>query len=504
METDLSYVSIIKSFSNRNVLVIGDFILDVYLKGVSTRLSPEAPVPVVDISEKIPLLGGAANTACNLAALGASVTYCSVIGTDNHGDEAIQLLSAHANIDAGGVIRKSNRETITKTRVVAGTHVITRFDNGTSEPVDKLTSDEIIFFINENYHRFDAIVISDYDKGVITSDIVEALQKLQEQQAKCLAIDSKRLSFFKSLQPTIAKPNYNEAIKILNLAHQSVGRLTQIESKHYHLLKETNAKILLVTLDEEGSIILEKDSVPTHIEAQSVATPHVAGAGDTYLSAFTLSYVSGGETKVSGEIATAAATIAIKKELTTSCSQKELLVHFNSFAKYIFSLKDLAEIANAYHEAGKRVVFTNGCFDILHSGHVAYLHYAKELGDVLIVGVNSDESIRRIKGERRPINPLVDRLHVLSGLAAVDHVIAFGEAEDDTPIRLIKAVRPHIFAKGGDYTIDQLPEAPTVEDAGGKIVFLPHVPAHSTTEIINRINSMIASEKEQLQMTTLE
>jgi D-beta-D-heptose 7-phosphate kinase/D-beta-D-heptose 1-phosphate adenosyltransferase len=182
------------------------------------------------------------------------------------------------------------------------------------------------------------------------------------------------------------------------------------------------------------------------------------------------------------------ASIAIAKEGTATCSQAELRSHYQLQSKYIATLPELGEICSAYRNSRKRIVLTNGCFDILHSGHVTYLRKAKELGDVLIVGLNTDESIRRIKGKSRPVNSLADRLQVLAGLSSVDHIAPFGDESDDTPMGLINIVRPDIFAKGGDYLNKELPEASTVEACGGKIVFIDHVPDHSTTRIINRIS----------------
>jgi D-beta-D-heptose 7-phosphate kinase/D-beta-D-heptose 1-phosphate adenosyltransferase len=177
----------------------------------------------------------------------------------------------------------------------------------------------------------------------------------------------------------------------------------------------------------------------------------------------------------------------VKKESTATCSVTELKSYLNIQTKYVNSFEEMEDLCDMYREQGKRIVFTNGCFDILHSGHVTYLHCAREFGDVLIVGVNTDESIKRIKGPERPINPLTDRLQVLGGLSAVDHIIAFGDEQDDTPIALIEVVKPHIFVKGGDYSKDKLPEAQTIERFGGQIIFVPHIPDHSTTEIIKRI-----------------
>ena len=263
------------------------------------------------------------------------------------------------------------------------------------------------------------------------------------------------------------------------------------------LYDKLNATLLAVTLDSDGSIVVENGEPAAVFPAPSVANAHVCGAGDTYLSAFVLSYLHKPDIEISGTIATAAASIAIRKECTSSCSQAELKSYFNIHTKYISDPDHLNEICDAYHKTGKRIVFTNGCFDILHSGHVTYLHLAKQLGDVLIVGLNNDESIKRIKGKNRPINGLADRLKVLAGLSSVDHITAFGDEADDTPVPLIRVVRPHIFAKGGDYTKEKLPEAEIVLAFGGEIVFLDHVRDHSTTRIINRIHQ-ISSKAEKV------
>jgi D-beta-D-heptose 7-phosphate kinase/D-beta-D-heptose 1-phosphate adenosyltransferase len=486
-KTKLTYTAIIDQFRNKHILVIGDFILDIYLKGTSTRLSPEAPVPVVDIAERSSFPGGAANTVCNLKALGAQVTYCSVIGDDREGDEAIQLLES-MNVRTDSIIRDAGRSTISKTRIVSGAHVITRLDKGTEEEPDEKTTAQLAEIIASKYDRYDAVIISDYDKGVVSPGLLNTIRKLQRKHHRFLVVDSKRLPFFQGLRPSLVKPNYDEAIKLAGLTYQCTGRAEQAKQLIPLLFEKTKAGMLALTLDTEGSLVAQNEQEIHRCFAPAVAFPHVSGAGDTYLSTFTLSHISSGDSGISGEIATAAAAIAVKKESTSSCSNTELKAWFDLNNKYISSTEELKELCNRYHAEGKRVIFTNGCFDILHSGHVTYLHRVKKLGDVLIAGINTDESIKRLKGKNRPINPLSDRLQVLAGLSSVDHVVSFGDRTDDTPIPLIKIVRPHIFAKGGDYTKEKLPEASVVEALGGEIVFLPHIPDHSTTAIINRIN----------------
>jgi D-beta-D-heptose 7-phosphate kinase/D-beta-D-heptose 1-phosphate adenosyltransferase len=494
MKDDISkYLNIINSFHAKRILVIGDFILDVYLKGISTRLCPEAPVPVVNINERTAFPGGSANTVCNLQSLGATITYCTVIGQDHEGDEAIRLLD-NIGISSDSILRNPERKTITKSRIVAGQQVITRIDQGSEEPINEETTKALLASIEKSYKYCDAVVISDYDKGVITAQLIDKLVTLQQQHPKFIAVDSKRLTFFSHLQPSLAKPNYPEAIRLLGLQPRFRERSSQISDHAYSLYKKLHALLIAVTLDGEGSLIIEHGEAIHICSAPVISKPHVAGAGDTYLSAFVLAYAASGESILSADIATAAAAIAVRKECTSACSNAELKSYFNIHTKYIAGLHDLKDICDAYRSQGKRIVFTNGCFDILHSGHVTYLHCAKELGDVLVVGINTDESIKRIKGEGRPINPMADRLQVLSGLTSVDHIISFGDEFDDTPIPLIQIVRPHVFAKGGDYTKEKLPEAATVEECGGDIVFLSHIPDHSTTEIINRITQAAKSD----------
>ncbi|MDQ2657798.1 MAG: D-glycero-beta-D-manno-heptose 1-phosphate adenylyltransferase, partial [Bacteroidota bacterium] len=451
-------------------------------------LCPEAPVPVVDIIEKTMVPGGAANTVCNLRSLGAKVAFCTVVGDDDDADDVIRMLR-ELNVTDNNIIRHPRRRTITKSRVVSGSQVITRIDQGSAEEIDPSTTGALMDRIAKEYETCDAVILSDYGKGLITGALVKELARLRANTKKFLAVDSRRLSFFAELNPSFAKPNYDEAVKTMDLKH-SKERIKQIERCADGLVKKMNAPLIAVTLDSEGTLLIESGKPTVHIPAPYVERPHVSGAGDTYISAFVLAYLQTADAVLCAEIATAAAEIAIRKEGTTPCTIAELKSHFNLHSKYIAHVRDLRAICDAYRQTGKRIVFTNGCFDILHSGHVTYLHRARTKGDVLIVGLNTDESIRRIKGQNRPINTLSDRLQVLAGLSSVDHIIPFGSADDDTPIPLIRIARPNVFAKGGDYTKENLPEAETVEACGGEIVFIEQVPDHSTTRIINRITAV--------------
>ncbi|WP_207420573.1 D-glycero-beta-D-manno-heptose 1-phosphate adenylyltransferase [Desertivirga brevis] len=483
-----SYQHIINNFNNSKVLVIGDVILDAYLKGDSTRLSPEAPVPVVNVLTKEEAVGGAANIALNLCALGADVTFLSAVGSDEEGQRAIDILSGKG-IGTDYIVKEEGRRTTVKTRVMAKAQILARFDQGTQHPILLDTQMKLEKVLLERYDDFDAVVIGDYYQGILTPYIVSVLQKLQEVSQKLLSVDSKELTAFAKLRPTLVKPNYFEAMKLAGLDFIPSNRVRQAETTGKILHEKTGAEIIALSLDAEGALIFEDGDLSYRADAYNVPAPNVVGAGDTFISAFTLSLINSADIGSATELAIAAATVAIQKEDTAPCYNSELKAFFTSNSKLVSDAAELQQITEVYRSQGKKVVFTNGCFDILHSGHVSYLNRSKELGDVLIVALNCDESVQRLKGPDRPINPLDDRIEVLSGLSAIDHVVSFGHQNEDSPVELIKAARPDIYAKGGDYTKETLPEASLVEELGGKIEFVSFVPDHSTTRIIHRINN---------------
>lgn len=481
------YQNLIPQFHQLSILVIGDLMLDVYLKGISTRLSPEAPVPVVDILTDTTVLGGAANTATNLRSLGAKVTFCSVSGMDSNGNKAIELLEKLEITPR--ILQYNTRNTIVKTRVVADNQLLIRYDTGNETPVTAEMEDAFILLLQQLYMEHDAIVIADYNKGLLTTAVVRALQILGSEKKKFIAIDSSRLEYFKSLSPTLVKPNYQEFIKLLGLTSRPSNKMKQVSDYGKEIFQYTGAAITAVTLDEEGALIFEGADLMYRCRAHPVSSPQVSGAGDAYISAFTLAALAGADISAAAELSAAVAAVAISKKITANCSYEELKAYLSINEKYIADLQQLEHIVNMYKEQGKKIVFTNGCFDILHSGHVSYLNRTRDLGHVLIVGINTDESIRRIKGSKRPINQLYDRMEVLAGLGSVNHIIAFGSIEDDTPVSLIKVIRPHIVTKGGDYTKEALPEAGIIEQLGGEIILLPLLPDRSTTLILDRIHN---------------
>lgn len=479
--------ALINSFRPSSVLVLGDLILDTYLRGASTRLTPEAPVPVVNITSHTSVLGGAANTAMNLKYLGASVTYVGIAGDDLAGKEARTLLSREG-IDAH-LISCHSRHTIVKTRVIAGSQLLTRYDEGTERPVEDGCEAQLIQLLEDTFDNYDAIVIADYDKGMITAPVIATLERLNAAKKKFIAVDAKHLDRYSSLSPSLVKPNYHEIMQLLQLPETSADRAVLLMEMGRTIRHITGAQVVALTLDAEGALIFKAGELVCHTPAYPVAQLNVSGAGDTYISTFTMACLSGLQLCDAAELAAAAAAIVINKADTAWCAKGELLAFFSMHNKYLDNLEQLREVCAIYKAQGRRVVFTNGCFDILHSGHVSYLTRARELGDILIVGINNDDSIRRLKGSTRPINQLQDRMEVLGGLGAVNHIIPFGDPLDDTPVNLIRTIAPDVFTKGGDYTRDQLPEAPVVEELGGVVTILPVVPDRSTTSLIRRIHT---------------
>ncbi|GAB1542422.1 PfkB family carbohydrate kinase [Scytonema sp. NUACC21] len=521
-------VKLLDEIANLHVIVIGEAMLDGYLEGISDRLCPEAPVPIVTVNKCVYAPGGAANTAVNVRSLGGIVTFLSVIGDDTQGFQLKQALSEHG-VCTTNLIVHPGRQTLTKQRVMAASQILVRIDTGTTNAIDIDTEEALIEKLQLLFPKCDAAIISDYDYGILTPRIVDAIAKLQQTYSRILVVDSKNLTAYRHLSVTAVKPNYEQTVQLLQIPpslpiqnNEGIKRAEKIAPHGEKLLALTGAKIVAVTLDAEGSIVFQQNSPPHRTHAQPTTQSRTAGAGDTFSCALTLALAAGATTPLAADFAASAAAVVVQNEGTTTCTVEELRLFLSQVeeagkageaakqenkgekatlsclsstipntqypiptsGKHIFNNNQLINLVTNYRNAGSKIVFTNGCFDILHAGHVSYLNRAKALGDILIIGVNSDSSIRRIKGSTRPINSLEDRIQVLSGLGCVDHLVAFDE---DTPINLIHLVRPDVYVKGGDYTIETLPEARVVEQFGGVVKLLTFLDNRSTTRIIERI-----------------
>ncbi|HEX2979016.1 MAG TPA: D-glycero-beta-D-manno-heptose 1-phosphate adenylyltransferase [Anaerolineaceae bacterium] len=482
---------ILSSFSGLRVLVVGEAMLDSYIKGTTDHLCREAPVPVVVVKENEDVPGGAANTAVNVHHLGGQVDFLSVVGDDYEGKVLLGMLERHG-ITTQHVLVQPDRATLAKKRIIASTQMMVRYDQGTTTPIDSASEQRLIEIMTELFPISDAVIISDYAYGIITPGIVHTLTDLQKKNPHIIVADSKELSTYNGLHLTAVKPNYSEALRLLQLERVTTPeRIDQINQHGEAILEKTNAQIAAITLDEDGAIVFERDRPFYRTYAKAAPHTRAAGAGDTFVSAFTLALAAGADTPAAAEIASAAASIVVQKPGTSICSWEELRDSFYGDEKIISDVFYLAARVATYRRQGKKIVFTNGCFDILHRGHITYLNQAKSYGDILILGLNSDRSVRRLKGKGRPINTLEDRSQILAAMSCVDHIIPF---DADTPHDLIRIVQPDIFVKGGDYTLETLPEASLVLSLGGQVQLLPYVEDRSTTGMIERIRK-IYSEK---------
>ena len=483
---------IVDAFAGLHVVVIGEAILDAYLEGTTGRLCREAPVPIVEVVGRREAPGGAANAAVNARALGARVSLLSAVGGDPEGARLLALL-ADRGVETAGVTIDPDRRTLAKQRVVAGGQLLVRFDQGSTGPVGSSTERAIIDGLSGRFAGADAVIVSDYGYGILTPRVIAALARLRRDRSGVVVVDAKNLPAYRDLAPTAIKPNYDEAAALLGLEPREGhgARAEAIASRGGAILERTGARIAAVTLDAEGAVVLERDRPPYRTYARPTDHSRASGAGDTFVAALALALAAGAETPAAADIASAASAVVVGREGTVACPALDLRERVDSGDKPVDAASDLRSRLAGYRREGRRIVFTNGCFDILHRGHISYLSLAKSLGDVLVVGVNSDAGIRRLKGPTRPINPLEDRLGVLGALSCVDLIVPFDE---ETPADLIRIVRPDVFVKGGDYTIERLPEAAIVEELGGVVRILPFLADRSTTDIIERIRRAHAAE----------
>lgn len=478
---------VMDAFSGLRVLVLGDVMLDSYLEGTTNRLCREAPVPVVDLARRNDAPGGAANTAANVHSLGAEALLLAVTGNDPEGSRLRAVLEQQG-MSTAHLLMQPTRGTLAKQRLIAASHLLVRFDQGSTHPVDPQTEQALIDRLVALFPTCDAVIISDYGYGVLTERMIQTLAALQARSPRILMVDAKQLEIYRHVGVTAVKPNYEEALRLLRI-RQGQQHPTRIETIAAHgeaILDQVQTQIAAITVDTDGALIFERGNPTYRTYAQPTPPARSAGAGDTFVSAFALALAAGADTPAAAELASAAAAIVVAQDGTVTCDLADLRAYVAAGDKYTTSLTHLLERLERHRQQGRRVVFTNGCFDIIHRGHVTFLNRARLMGDLLIVGVNTDESVRKFKGAERPINPLEDRIAVLTALSSIDHLVAFAE---DTPCELIQAIRPDVFVKGGDYTREQLPEAELVERLGGQVVILPYLDNRSTSGLIERIRT---------------
>ncbi len=476
---------LVRRFGGLTVLVVGEAMLDSYLDGSTGRLCREAPVPIVAVRSRSDAPGGAANVATNVRSLGAGVVLLSVLGEDAEGDR-LRTALAERGVSGEHLVGDRSRSTLAKHRVVADGQMLVRFDQGTTDGLRPETEAALLARLDHWLDRVDAVVVSDYGYGILGPRAIERLAARAGGRPGVVVVDARDLPRYHRVGPTAVKPNWEEAARLVGVPATGAGpdRAGQVVEWGDRLLELTGARLAAVTLDTDGAVLLERSRPPYRTYARPTRHARAAGAGDTFVAALGLALAAGADTPAAADLAAAAAAVVVGKDGTAACSAFELGRYLGATDKTVADLDALAAQVEFHRRQGRRIVFTNGCFDILHRGHITYLNRAKALGDVLVVGLNSDEGVRRLKGPDRPINPLEDRAEVLAALSCVDHIVAF---EADTPVELIRRIRPEVYVKGGDYTRAALPEAPVVEALGGAVRILPYVADRSTTGIIRRI-----------------
>jgi D-beta-D-heptose 7-phosphate kinase / D-beta-D-heptose 1-phosphate adenosyltransferase len=465
-------------FSNAKIVVLGDAMLDRYWHGDTSRISPEAPVPVVKIEESEERVGGAANVAVNVSALGVSTTLISVIGQDEVGATLIHMLDEKGV--KTDVIQSNTIKTTLKLRVLGRHQQLIRldFEDKQSWPAATLLAN-----LKKIIKKTDVLILSDYAKGVITEP--QALIDFAKQSGVKVLVDPKNADLSVYRGATILTPNLGEF-------EATVGRCesgTDIENKGLALLDQLALEALLVTRGSQGMTLLQKNHAPIHIPAQAREVFDITGAGDTVIAVLGAALAAGCSMLEASQLANLAAGLAVGRLGTATITIQELQelialpTQCSSTAK-LLSLRELQSQIERRKARGERVVLTNGCFDILHAGHITYLQQARALGDCLIIAVNTDESVRRLKGKTRPINSLGNRLQVLAALGCVDYVVPFDE---DTPEDLIVTLSPNVLVKGGDYQVEQIAGAKHVLNTGGAVEILTFVEGLSTTNLLEKM-----------------
>lgn len=464
-----------------SVLVVGDLMIDHYLWGACDRISPEAPVPVIDVREESEILGGAGNVINNLQALGAVVSVASVVGEDENG-RRLKAMLEEIEVNTEALILQKGRSTTRKSRVIASHQQVLRFDSETKEAIEKSTAAELLSRIESAISDFDIVLLSDYGKGVLEESFTASLIELARSEGKMVLVDPKGRDYSKYRGATLVTPNRKEASEATGI---EIVDTESLRRAGFKLKEELSLDMAMITLSEEGMAIFD-DSMRT-IETVAREVYDVTGAGDTVLSTLGFVLACGGNIDEAARIANAAAAVVVGKLGSATADWDEIIsyedtLHESTTEHRIKSREALVSTVRRAKKSGKKIVFTNGCFDILHMGHVKYLEKARSFGDLLIVGLNSDQSLRRLKGDGRPVNPQYDRAYLLAALDAVDFVSVF---EEDTPYELIKAIEPDVLVKGGDYRGKEV----VGSDIAKELRLVDFVEGRSTTAIIERVSN---------------
>ncbi|HEX7776860.1 MAG TPA: D-glycero-beta-D-manno-heptose-7-phosphate kinase [Parvibaculum sp.] len=476
----------LESFRSTRVLCVGDVMLDRYVYGEVRRISPEAPIPVLRVDEERAMLGGAGNVVRNLAALGAHVSFVSVVGEDAAGGEIGAMLKALPEVEMRLVTEPKRLSTV-KIRYVAMSQQVLRADYETAAPIGGALQGEVIAHIRALLPRAQVLVLSDYGKGMLTPEVCRAAIDAARALGIPVIVDPKGRTYENYSGASVVTPNRKE---LSEAAGSPLDDEEALVSAARALAERCDIGTLLVTRSRDGMSLIADDGTVTHLPAEAREVFDVSGAGDTVVSTLAVAMAAGLPLVDAASLANTAAGIVVGKVGTAVVFPDELSAKLRdrkltSIEQKVAPLQVAADIVAGWRRQGLRVGFTNGCFDLLHPGHIALLSQSRAMCDRLVVGLNSDASVRRLKGPARPVQSDIARSTVLASLSNVDLVVVF---EEDTPEALIEGLRPDVLIKGGDYTVDTIVGAAFVQSYGGRVEIVDLVPGFSTTKTVEKLN----------------
>jgi D-beta-D-heptose 7-phosphate kinase/D-beta-D-heptose 1-phosphate adenosyltransferase len=478
----------ISKFDKCNILVVGDLMVDEYLWGDVERISPEAPVQVVTIKEEDYSLGGSGNVVNNIVALGAKVSVVGVIGTGRNGQLLLDKLN-ELGVDITGIFQDSNRPTTRKTRIIASNQHVLRIDRETKESISEPTFEVIAKYLEDKIPDVDVVLISDYGKGLITEALIARLVAAAQKHKKITIADPKGLDFSKYSGISLITPNKKEAALASGIEVEDEKTLKEAGDK---IFQRVGIDKLLITCGKDGMVLFDRNKAPYKIKAEARQVYDVSGAGDTVLAVLGLAVASGISFEDGAVLANTSAGIVVGKVGTATVSRQELssaLQHDGISMKHK-DLSELPAIIQDMKKKGKRLVMTNGCFDLLHAGHIKLFSASKQLGDVLIVAIDDDDSVRDLKGKGRPVISANERVRVIGALDSVDYVVVFSSQELS---KLIEIIRPDVLTKGSNYATEEVFGRELVEQLGGRVVLIPVTENISSTSIIDNIRNSEAA-----------
>ena len=471
-----------RDFSEKHVVVIGDIMLDEYVFGDVTRISPEAPVPVLKETKKDWSLGGAANVALNCRHIGCNVDLIGVVGDCDLSGEKVSSMLKHSGISSNGLIKSKQRVTTCKQRAMAGGHQLLRIDYEDNKQLTKEEFAALVTKVEDLVTDESIVLVSDYLKGVLTQPFLEKIIEIAKSRNCIVIVDPKGKSFYKYFGASYIKPNYKEYCQILSFFNLSEKDSIIENGKKICKLLELDG--LIVTLGEKGiQFVSEKENI--FVPACEKEVFDLTGAGDTVLAFLALGFSVGLLLEQCLKLANRAAAVAVSHLKTYAVSLDELIDKNIEHSEKIFDNWAMLKIELDWLKTeDKKIVFTNGCFDLLHSGHIHILREAKQKGDILVVALNTDDSVKRFKGPQRPIKTLSERTHVLSAINSVDFVVTFDE---DTPKELIEYLQPNVLVKGGDYQKEQVAGYDFMIKSGGEVCIVEFKKGFATTNLVEKI-----------------